>query len=521
MLTGATARARALSRDKTNLALAGVLAFACLYALASLWLPFGWDHGMFASVGEAMARGGAPYRDAWEMKGPLSYAPFALSTLLFGHVMWGIRILELVILVPILYYLHLILSRLTNQATGAATSLGLYLWFASAGFFFSAQPEIWATALTAVAGTLLLAESSESAPRARTFFVIGALIGSAGLIKVHFLALGLPPLVFLAIAGDLPIAERVRLAAMLAAGALVPFAIALLYLAVSGGLGAFIEAHIIWTATSYGAPGSAYNRTPKEIVLGTFDFLFRTPVAILAPFAALGLWQYRGQRAALVPLLTWLLVAFVVVLIQAKLFVYHWYVVYPPLMICAALGAHALLQKARDASASLLVGTAAFIFLAQVSLSPLQDVLRWAKEITGLLTDNYYDAYTRETYTATDEVNAAQYIMSRTTPDDSVFMWGNDAAIRFLANRPNPSRFNSIWPLMAKGPLLDQYRAELMQALRDKPPVYFIVGTRGPETIGKFPELAGFLAEQYALETSVGYVKLYRHTKQATSDASR
>jgi hypothetical protein len=45
-----------------------------LWAIASLWFPFRWDHGIMASVGDTIVRGGMPYRDAWDMKGhPQAY----------------------------------------------------------------------------------------------------------------------------------------------------------------------------------------------------------------------------------------------------------------------------------------------------------------------------------------------------------------------------------------------------------------------------------------------------------------
>ena len=236
-------RRRAALTHSAHFVLAGVFAFCFSWGLASLWLPLGWDHGMMISVGEAMARGGLPYVDAWDQKGPLAYVPYALSVLLFGHVMWGIRIIELVILIPALYLFYRVVAELTNFVIGAGTALALYLWLASAGWFNTAQPEVWVTALTAVTVCLVLKPSVARSPKVGTFLVIGLLLGCAGLFKPHFLLFGLAPLVFLMVNADLPQAQRVRLAGGLAAGAILPIVIVVAYLTARGGFPAFVEAY--------------------------------------------------------------------------------------------------------------------------------------------------------------------------------------------------------------------------------------------------------------------------------------
>ena len=51
----------------------GLAALALLAAWAAIYLswPFGQDQSAFAWVADAILRGGLPYRDAWEVKGPL------------------------------------------------------------------------------------------------------------------------------------------------------------------------------------------------------------------------------------------------------------------------------------------------------------------------------------------------------------------------------------------------------------------------------------------------------------------
>ena len=62
----------------------GLAALAAVWVTASLSWPFGWDQGILAWAGDVIHQGGMPYRDAWDIKGPLAYYLYALAQWLFG-----------------------------------------------------------------------------------------------------------------------------------------------------------------------------------------------------------------------------------------------------------------------------------------------------------------------------------------------------------------------------------------------------------------------------------------------------
>jgi hypothetical protein len=73
-----------LSTDRFTTGLIRVgSALAGAWVVMSFTYPFGWDQGLFAWVGDAIVRGGLPYRDAWDFKGPLLYYVYALAQWLF------------------------------------------------------------------------------------------------------------------------------------------------------------------------------------------------------------------------------------------------------------------------------------------------------------------------------------------------------------------------------------------------------------------------------------------------------
>ena len=109
--------------------------FVCARMIASLWLPFGWDHGMMAEVGQTYLEGGLPYRDAWDIKGPFAYVVFAAAEATFGRNMWGIRVIDAAIMISAAVILGSAASRLATPKYGPWAALGfLLLLVRMAGF---------------------------------------------------------------------------------------------------------------------------------------------------------------------------------------------------------------------------------------------------------------------------------------------------------------------------------------------------------------------------------------------------
>jgi len=493
------------------IALAGAWSFALVYAMSSLWMPYFWDHGILAAVGDAIARGGLPYRDAWDLKGPFAFVPFALSQLVFGKVMWGIRVVELLILAPALYAVFRAVAARTTPYLGAWTSLLLYLWFASGSWIFTAQPDLWVAAACALALCPFL--KSGAGASARTFFSAGALIGCAGLVKPSYLAFGLVPLATLAALAGISVAQRIRFAAWLALGPALLVILVLAYLTVRGGLHDAIEVHLLYTSRVYLKMLSGSN----GLVNGVSAFFLQWPVLLLLPFAALGLWAHRGDRPLFVALVAWLGVAVALVFLQWKFYIYHWYIIYPPYVMAAALGIWALSAAAPKLSHERIValGTG-LLCLAYVAASPAHNVVRWTMYVAGIdSADTFYGRYQFYAYHVRDEVAAAAYIAAHTTPDQGLFVWGNDATVSYLSGRPNPTRFTFDLPLSLDSPYRPQYRAEAMRALSENPPAYVVVGLpwsgNKAKTLPEFPEFVALLNERYVLDRSFGILDVYRH----------
>ena len=107
----------------------GLAALAGAWAAASLSWPFGWDQGILSWVGDVIHRGGMPYRDAWDIKGPLAYYLYAVAQWLFGENLWGIRLLDLVFLVASALVLRRVVRGLSDSAVARWACLTFILWY--------------------------------------------------------------------------------------------------------------------------------------------------------------------------------------------------------------------------------------------------------------------------------------------------------------------------------------------------------------------------------------------------------
>ena len=506
-----------------RVALTAALVLSVAYALASLWLPFGWDHGMMAVTGETLAEGGVPYRDSWDVKGPLAFLPIAVAYFISGNTMWGIRFVELLILVPALIVLYRTVSEHTTCWIGAATRVALYLWVASAGWFFTGQSDVWAMALATVAACRLMPAAPARAANRWQFLFVGFLIGCCGAIKPVFLALGLVPLAYLTFL-DAALKQRLQLFAWLIAGIAVPHALVLAFFLLRGGLSDLIEVQLTFNLGSYQRVGG---QSVRDLMLTFKDYLSDSPLLVLLPIAFAGLHARRADRITIAPLVAWLLAAGLALFVQRKLYTHHWFALFPPVLILTAFGVHALAQEPWGGKLGKVVaGTTACVFAFLVISEPAREVVRWARHITGTLPAEYYSLYDFHTYNVADGIRAAEYIRTNSAPDDGVFVWGNHAMVRFLADRPNPTRFEYDLPLTTPGALYNVYRAEMIDGLTAEPPAFIVVGSTwhgGPkeEYIAAFPEFKALLKNTYRLEKSFGFVDLYRRVgHEARNEAS-
>lgn len=460
-------------------------AVVCAWLIMSATYPFGWDQGIFAWAGGVIRDGGLPYRDAWDLKGPLVYYVYALAQLVFGAGLWAIRLVDAVVLLATAWAIVRILTTLTDSTFARLGAAFYVLWYASFSYWHTAQPDGWTGMLMtgAIAAVILKPEAVTPARAAAA----GVACGLAALFKPFWL------LFVLAVATPIwlgHVARRLSLLVALVAGCLAPIGAAVFWFAVNGALDDFLQVHLRDAATYA-------SLVPVDRVSGFLDSFSSSRTALVVlPLAIYGALTLRQRnRCAAAAFLSWAVIVFVGVWIQGRFFGYHWLPALPVMAMLGVVGLHAMTKSARVPAT---IAAAAMVGLAAAPV--VYEVSRFGAWQAGRLsTEAYYDAYGQ----SGPEMRAVAWMRGAPVAG-KVFVFGWNPGIAWLNGRDIVSRFGFSMPLLS-GPAdrRARYVSETMSALVDDPPAYFIEGDLSARVLGRaavladVPDLDVFVARRY------------------------
>jgi hypothetical protein len=518
-----------------------VVIFACSQILM---FPFGRDQGVYATIADRILAGGMPYRDAWDIHLPGIYLAFAFSERLFGHRMVAPRILEVVGLLSL--YLPL---RIIGRDLYHSREAGIFGWalaalaYAQAEYWYSGQAESFGALITVWA----LALAVDSAPRfgrVAAWIAMGFLFGICFVFKPQLALTALPCAAY---AGWTEWRRSAGFACALApaviggVAALVPIAICAAWLWSRGA----------WSATYYTyvqyAPGYLALRfaTPAAIsVLTVGVFILRTPAIVVAGLVAALFLQHRdGLRTPAALLVTSAIALQLVgVAVAGKLYPYHYFAAFILAAIVAGDGFAKLRERfAHRRLADALVPTALAVLSAAVISAPVsylrpsaksgqfwrRSAMRtcWTLGIGAKIPKQQLDAALYNFYATNlgDYEEAAAIIDSKTGPGDSIFVWGAESVIYWLANRRPASHFVHDFPPRANWDQADS-RDALMRELEAAHPAVIVVeaGDFAPGIVGNnmdseqslqtFPRLKDYLARDFTAVAQVDKLTIWRRT---------
>lgn len=487
-----------------------VVALAVVAGLMMLWWPLGHDQAIFALNGATVAHGGLPYRDAFETRGPLAFYVFAALQLVFGPVAWGVRLLDIVIAAAVAVLLGRGLppfgSRMARRLVGATWILTVV----SLRHQDAAQFDLWIGAAV-LGGVILLAR--EAGYRDRDLAIFGLLVGLASLTKPFYPVLLAVPGVVILFRRWPSVTAVARDMAVLIVWWLAPLALTIAWFWAHYDLRDLWEANITYTLNVY----PVYAVQHDQRLAATLSFLLRAnliPTAVAAAAAGLVL-LWRDRRPLALALATWIVCGLFVVELQGRFFLYQWTVLFPALALLAAAGCE---YAVRGSGSGRWLGVAVFASLiAQAALTPLGLVRDWLPFVGGLESEQaYYDGFSVWQTNPADERAVARYVRARTPPGEPIGMWAVDAAVPFLADRPNATRFSErrFLTFAPQHELTRRYRREFVQDIAARKPTYFVVNLyRDPQERPlnqEFPELGRLVAERYARDTTMGALQVLR-----------
>ncbi len=528
-----------------------MIALVLLAAAPFFDVPMQRDQGVYAACGSILLRGGAPYRDCWDTKAPMTHYTYALAQALFGINLAGPVILSAVMAA----LTGIVLWRMGRRwfGDGIAWSAGLAysLLLVSIPFDMNAQSEGFANLFIALGAWGIIGGAQRSSNDSRACrglslsrfkatevaatvgagaamaiavlykYTIALPVAAAALMSIFYVStsrlqasrLQAAPTVVLR--GEF---EKVLLLLGSFVGAIGLFT---LYLIARGALGFAVE-HVTFMLTEF--PKVTVNPTlllfpgesgpPLFYLQRSMQQLGRLPVVYAIALAGC-VSAIRKRRAWAGLLAVWLIGAIAVVYPQKVMTLYHWTLAFPALVLCAG----ALAWEARERRWAVIA--IAVAVAANIGYRFYVDQWLISKPyLTGQQTRAEFFA----SQATQDEIEVAEYVRDRTTPEDLIWVWGNHSIIYYWADRGSPTRFIFNSPLMAaigENEFQPRWKNEVLESLYAHPPTYIVItwydrtwfDFKNPvDEFADIPGYQNFLDRYYRREAFMGRFAIHRLT---------
>jgi len=475
-----------------------VTAVAGMWMVMSFTYPFGWDQGIFAWVGDVIVRGGMPYRDAWDIKGPLIYYLYALMQTIFGIQLWSVRLLDGILLIVATISMARVGSAMTDGPMGRWVAIFFFLWYASHSYWHTAQPDGWAGMILLMGFAPLL--SAQGQASFWKLLGIGLSVGVVTLFKPLYAVFLLLPFIHVAMT---PTSSRIKACSAVVAGWTLPIILTAVWFSARGALNELLEVYVRLSAMYLAL-------SPGDRVRGFVDYVLAGRVtAVALPLVVYGtLVFWRRQPRVAILLGSWTFLAASAVVLQNRFFAYHWLPILPPVVLLGAIGLHSVLLKMR--ALGLVFAT---VLLMHCVAPIVVEEIRFVAWLTGRIDrETYYDGYGEPG----EEMKAVSWLREN-GKEGGIYVFGWNTAIAWLSEREVISRFGFSMPLMLGNgtEIQSQYRHELLAALGDRPPRYIVTGIQSERILGAatniddFPELADLVQRSYSTVAKVGRLTIH------------
>ena len=511
-----------------------VVVAAFLLRIPGIVEPLGPDQGVYATIGWAMQRGFALYRDLFEQKPPGLYVTYWLGFGILGTKASSIFWIDYAAAVATTIALFDLCRRLVSVRFGAFAAAVFALGtlpaarLAYGGFLERAINETfivlfvtsaaWATAIA-------ILRSSD-----RWSIVAGFFAGLAAVFKPMAIVYWLMLMAWAWFMTSRPRARR--FAAWSAPGAVAGPAIAIVWMWAGGVLPdawlALAEYNRAYLALGDDGVFSILNRFAHEVwrrmktdevwALGTLG----AAVAVLA-------WRWRRTKPAAVASLGvfWLGAALLAVVLNGpRMFGTYFMPALVPLgLLSAWLFDQALApgRRLRAVAAILLFGFTGLMVYRSGSLARAIDVTRAdAQQLFGASDrSDYllrYRSRATRAYSAADNERLAEYLRSNTHADERVFIFGMTASAYFLSGRLPASRFLFVYPAVSNMGDRPEFRVETLAGeLARNSPRYIVLQQHNRDSFSGWNAVDSFAApamvallRDYQQETEIGDFALYR-----------
>jgi hypothetical protein len=437
-----------------------------------LGIPLERDEGEYAYAGQLMLQGIPPYKLAYNMKFPGTYAAYAVIMSIFGQTIAGIHLGLLLVNAATIALIFVLGQRLLDSTAGIAAAMSYALLSVSPSVLGLAAHATHFVMLPVVGGILLMLKRSEPERHALgQFFVSGLLFSIGALMKqpaFFFVPFGAIYLLWNALHRRLVLKIVLLRFFMFGIGAIVPIGIACLILWHAGVLDKFW----FWTidyARQY-ASLVPFSRAPQIFfrnaneVVGTGWALW----ALAGIGAVAGLWDQR-MRASTVFVIG-LLFFSTLALCQGFYFRTHYFILILPavsLLIGAAISKLSNLLVGR----MVLIRFAPLLLLAAMLSLPILADKKLFFEVSPLQACGLI--YPQNPFL--ESVRIAEYVREHTRPDDTIAVLGSEPEIYFYAQRHSATGYIYTYSLMEPQRYAQQMQQEMIREIERVRPEYLIL----------------------------------------------
>ncbi len=438
-----------------------VIVFVGVIRLRLLQIPLERDEGEYAYAGQLILQGIPPYRIAFNMKFPGTYAAYAAIMAIFGQSVWGIHMGFLLLNAGTIVLIYLLGKRLFSTLAGVAAAAAYAVLSVSTGVLGTQAHATHFVVAAATGGTLLLLLAMENVekPRTATLFWSGVLYGVAILMKQHGVLIAVFAVLFLLRSGF-------RKVALFYAGIAAPLVVAGLALWQAGVFGKFW----FWTIT--------YAREyAGELSIAQGFTVFRStfppavnrdaPVWIAAAIGLVLIWRKKEHRGA-AKFVTAFLISSFLAACPGFYFRPHYFVLMLP---AVALLAGAALSSTIELLPANAVRYGVYGVYGIVLLLPIAMQRVFFFQLTPQQASRAL--YGPEPFDEAIPISA--WIRAHSAKGSSIAVLGSEPEIPFYADRHSATGYMYVYPLMEPQPFALTMQEEMIHDLESVRPEYVVV----------------------------------------------
>jgi len=470
-----------------------ILAITFLLRIPSFFEPFYYgDEMIYLTLGEAIKRGMVLYRDIHDNKPPLLYF---LATLA-GNVFWFRAILAGWMMVTIILFWRLSEALFPKDGIVVKTAVSVFAILTTIPLLEGqiANAEVFMLGPTIAAFLILLTQKINP----KNLLLAGGLFSVSTLFKIPAAFDFAAVIFFWAITMHIrkkEVAGFLKATLVLSAGFALPILTTMLWYSLKGALGEYISAAYLQNIgyLSSFRPGDVR----ESFLVRNAPLLIRGGV-VVAGLSVLYLFRKRLSKEFIL-IVVWLLFSLFAVTLSERPYPHYIIQLVPTVsLLIGILAARQTIEQSLSLLPLFLVVLAIirFQFWYYPTLPYYERFISFA---TGQISkENYFNKFDKNT---TRNYKIAQFLITSSSEEDKIFIWGDSSPIYALSKRLPPIKYVATYHIIDFSS-----QSEVIGRLEEGRP-RFVISLPGSPA---FPLLENYLQNGYLLIEEINGAKIYK-----------